>query len=209
MIPYFSWNLIKYLYDYGYILFKSPSSFNFKKFIESFVFYQGINSGHSCINGVLWYIVRLLSYMIIAPIIYYICKHKISFIITELILIFIKFYYNQSYSSFAYWLVVFIIGAYVGLNYSEKFSRILCTTHKNKTWCVIFSLIIYVIYVTIFFELNNTYSHYSEFILYVFRLLSVFIISYCVYLLPDLPKAKNIIIHSPFFIYCSQFILLV
>lgn len=122
VIPYILWNS-------GGVLLKIIKNENIFSngiwgFIrENYVFYN--NTG--CANGPLWYIFRIFTYLAVAPLIYCICKNKknkfIVIIIGFILMINIKF--RANYFSFLYFLPIYIIGAYIGINYKEAFENLL------------------------------------------------------------------------------------
>ena len=120
LLPYVVWNMLRFLHFYGIDILRAGNMKNhWKLLIESLLFIQIEPYSYTPIIPGLWYIIRLLSYFLFAPIIFTLLKNRIGGIIT----IFITFLLtrNGEYFAFEGWLCVFEIGAYIAINFREEF----------------------------------------------------------------------------------------
>lgn len=92
-------------------------------FRNAYLFYNG----EGCGDLPLWYIFRILSFMVFSPFVFKILyrMRKELFILIELLLIVFNIIYKADYYSFSFFLPVYLMGAYVGLNYSAMFEKFL------------------------------------------------------------------------------------
>lgn len=215
IIPYFLWNLLSYfsilLYQYslnGYV------SFSILGFIKAFVFTTYSGQVVTPSNSPLWYVARLFSYMIFAQIIYYICTKKKLFYITMVLLIGIIIYCNGvnnsfylGYYSFPYWLPVFLAGSYIAIYYRDEFEKLLSKppVENNKNYTLFTIAIFFAIY-----GIVSILDYYfkNDIFMYIVRLTSVPVIFLCLKSVTKLPKPRWIVVHSPFYTYCSHSIVL-
>lgn len=149
---------------------------------------------------------RIMSYMIIDPIIYKICTNKKIFYTMLTIIILINLCFNTNYYSFIYWLHIFLTGAYVALNFKNKFEESLSNKFTNKYLAII--AIISFIIITLGFDYLYKY-HDSHQLKYLIRTIAIFIIYFLSVLIP-LKKAevKSYIIQSPLYCYCGHALLI-
>lgn len=121
LLPYVFWNSIFAIYFIVKSLFETKQIYynNITFFIrDTYLFFDGIG----CSDGPLWYLFRIMGYMIISPIIYLLLKNKKVGVITILLLFAMNFY-DLSYFKFFYWLPVFCIGAYIAIHHFEAFEK--------------------------------------------------------------------------------------
>lgn len=120
LLPYLAWNIIKIILKYGPEIIKNGNINNYWiDIIKSFLF---VGLGDNVIfpaNEPLWYVIRLMSYFIVAPLIWFTLKtQKLGAIVC---LISFLVFRNGGYYSFEGWLPIVMLGAYIALNYRDKF----------------------------------------------------------------------------------------
>lgn len=85
----------------------------------------------------LWFVRDLIIYVILSPCIYYLIKNKIIGLIIILITFSTNlFFINFPYESIAYWLPIYLTGAYVGKHYSEKMMTTIFTGKVALIICI-------------------------------------------------------------------------
>lgn len=114
LIPYLLWNTVAVFMDFvkGGVRGNNPLDF----LISNYFFING--SG--CRNGPLWYMFRLMEFMAFAPIICKIVKSKKLMIISMIGIVVINLIFKIGYFKFSYFLPVYLVGAYIGMNYNEQ-----------------------------------------------------------------------------------------
>ena len=120
-LPYLIWNTLAVCFKLvdGDPLFQA-GIFGF--FRENYFFFHE----HGVADGPLWYVFRLFTYLVFAPIIYLICANDRRFIKTGLLaslLVVLNCVIKASYYSFLYFLPTYILGAGIGMNSSNAFER--------------------------------------------------------------------------------------
>lgn len=204
ILPYFLWNLLGYI---GLVII-GKESIGIESFLKAFIFiyFPTTDQMLVCANTPLWYIIRIMSYMILAPLIYRICKNKKIFYIILPISIAVDLIYQANYYSFIHWLPIFLTGAFVGLNYSKIFEKVLSKEPNNKN----VSFIGVGIFVVITLIFDFLYKHYDSYYLrYVVRIISVFIVFACSCTIRiQGKKIGKFIIQSPFYFYCAHILVI-
>ena len=195
LIPYLIWNVI------GYFELIALGQFHFSitGFLRSLVFcyLPGWEALYEPRIGPLWYLVRLMTYVIIAPIIYRIVKKKYIFYPLTMILIVFIWYSKINYYSFVYWFPVYLIGAFVAVNYREWFENMLAVhgnTKDNKKYLTVLAMAVYGLFCWV--------AWYLKFDNFLVRMAAVFMIFLCLYLVSAFPAPRWITVHTPFFLYC-------
>lgn len=121
LLPYLIWNTFAVclkLLD-GDPLFQA-GIFGFLR--ENYLFFNR----HGVADGPLWYVFRLFTYLAITPIIYLICANDKRFIKTGILtsaLIFLNCSIKANYYSFLFFLPIYILGAGIGMNFSDMFEQ--------------------------------------------------------------------------------------
>ncbi|PNV60599.1 hypothetical protein C0033_17700 [Clostridium sp. chh4-2] len=126
LIPYIIWNTIA-------VLFMAING--------SEVLYGGIwggirnnylfLGGYGSANGPLWYIFRLLEYVILAPLFLFIIKRKILFYIVEILLYAYIAIMHIGYFDFLFFVPIYLLGGYISKHYSKNFEIKIETEHNN------------------------------------------------------------------------------
>ena len=94
-----------------------------KVLIKSMVFLYGFGYENLPVDNPTWYIIRLLSYFLIAPVIWFLLRNRLAGIVSLFFIFF--FTMNGSYYYFKAFLFIFCLGAYVSLHLQEEFIRTL------------------------------------------------------------------------------------
>lgn len=181
LIPYIIWNII------AIIFLQLNIDVGVKQIIKYFVLYKQ----NAPANSVLWYIFRLLTYIIISPIICKFLKNKKMFLLIILFLNLFNFCFDINYLDFLYWLPTYMLGAYTGKNQLVYFNNLAKKEEKNY---LIFFVVLFV-YCTLF-----TFTLSSR-VVYLLRSIGI-IIFYLGIKYIDIRKINNYFIKVPFFIYC-------
>lgn len=123
VVPYMFWNCIKILFITK-LDFTQGFLTGMKQFFDSFFFiYYDEENVMMPASAPLWYIVRLMSYFLIAPSLYLILKNKKLGLISIVIAFFMT--KDGAYYSFSGWLVIFMLGAFTAIHYKKKFVELL------------------------------------------------------------------------------------
>lgn len=208
IVPYLCWNIIAFIMNivvlYAFYEVKPITLYDFfKSFV--FLYYPGKLIEPS--NGPLWYVIRLFSYMIFAPIIYYICVHKKLFIGFIISLILSNIYFHVHYYSFFYWLPVFLLGSFLAINNKDIFEKLLSKRSiKGINIHPFIAMGLFLIIYAIIFLVNQYFL--NDIYIYLVRLTAVPIIIICAYFITNLPKPNWLVVHSSFYTYCSHIIVL-
>lgn len=128
VIPYMIWNTVGGFFHFlggDYDKYTIGQIFRY-----TYLFYNG----EGCGDLPLWYIFRILSFMIFSPVIFKILykMRKELFILIELLLIALNIIFEAGYYSFSFFLPIYLMGSYVGLNYVAVFEKFLSGTEADK-----------------------------------------------------------------------------
>lgn len=146
LIPYLLWNLFMWGYNFLVYLRVGKVDVTFFSFFKSFIFFYwpGMKMWAS-INLPLWYIIRIFSYFLIAPVIYRVLRSKKIFVMSEIILIGAIFLFNINYYSFFYWLPMFLFGGYIAINKIQQFDSLFCKCHIYNPLRNAFAIVVYLL----------------------------------------------------------------
>ena len=123
LIPYFVWNMLSFLSNNGLAVLKAGTFVGYEKTIlEGMIFTRFDGLEMMPVDGPTWYVIRLLSYFLIAPIIYFFIKDKCGGIVA--IIVTFIFTRKASYYYFDAWLCLFMVGAYIGIHYRELYAKL-------------------------------------------------------------------------------------
>lgn len=112
LIPFIIWNTFSVILDF---VKGNSLTFSTDFFVENYMFINGVG----CANGPLWYLFRLMEYILIAPAIYLIIKNKWFTVCGEIALIVLNYKLGIGYFDITYFLPVYIAGAYYGFNKTD------------------------------------------------------------------------------------------
>ena len=111
LIPFIIWNTVSVILE----LAKGSNVIDggiLNFVVKNYLFIRGTG----CANGPLWYLFRLMEYIVIAPLVFFIAKNKWLAAGAEILLLAANYQLGIGYFDFSYWLPVYIVGAYVGIN---------------------------------------------------------------------------------------------
>lgn len=117
VIPYLLWNTVAV---FLLLISRTERYEGLLSLIQKY--YLCINDT-GCADGPLWYVFRLCEFILAAPVIFYTVKNrnwKLTAIVSILIYTF-NCYFGVEYSQISYFLPIFIVGAYIGENESQRF----------------------------------------------------------------------------------------
>lgn len=195
-IPYIIWNILAF-----FIIWRAAVP-------EGMKFWQFFFDIKNLADGPLWYVLCLLEYVALTPIIYYLIKNKYVFWGIWLAVTLGNFFLNLDQSNtFFYSLPFYLMGAGIALHYKEKFENWASKDSRNRKYEWLKSLFLFVILTGIllifFFDVHAEYHKYSH---YLNRLLAPFITFGC-FRNCDVKK-EHTIWKASFFIYCGHEILI-
>lgn len=149
LIPYIVWNtfvvLLELIKNIG--ILKDP----FFLIRNNYIFVNGTG----CANGPLWYIFRLMEYVVLTPVIYFVLRNRNSIFagVVCTILMAVNLIVGSGYYSFLYFLPIYVTGAYVGLNKNASFEAWLANKNESggvpQKLCTTFVLMVLFCYITI------------------------------------------------------------
>lgn len=202
LIPYIVWNFIDYVVCAiaGYI---TPSVTGIAKMLI-FVYIPVIDVVHEPMLGALWFIIRLLTYEIAAPVFLAIIKKKYIFYPLMVSIIIFNYGCNVNYYAFIYWMPVYLAGAYLAYHKKDKLEKKLGIienqgTIKDRCLSIALTILAYALYGGYVYFLWKKQIDYTA-----ARYLAIPIILICVYLIRYLPEKIWIVKHGSFFLYCSH-----
>ncbi len=96
----------------------------------AYLFYDG----EGCGDLPLWYIFRILSFMLFSPLVFKLLykMRKDLFIVIEILVVVLNIIFKVGYYDFSFFLPVYLMGAYLGLNYVAEFEKFLTGTETDK-----------------------------------------------------------------------------
>lgn len=150
IVPYIIWGLLKIIVVQLWSLISTKQlKYSFFECIKSLLFLRVGSISFDPLNGPLWYLIRIMSYFIVAPILYCLIKNELVGIISLFVLKVISSSYG--YYTFGGWLFVFCLGGYIGLHYSDDIIKM---ANRAKGISIPFVLIIYSLFVHFNFNIN-------------------------------------------------------
>lgn len=202
LIPYLIWNTIMVIVKLcnGEELF-SEGIFMFIR--KSYIFFNGSGSA----NGPLWYLFRLMEYVVIAPVIYLIIKNKKILTTSAAVigLMIYNMYTKANNFAFTHYLPIYIIGAYIGSEENAWFENFLSSEADNMKYAVRklrTKKLIVCLAAVVFFSLI-TAKAVGLFSIHIFlRSLAAAPLILAMRYLPDIKPNK--IAHSGMFLYCGH-----
>lgn len=99
--------------------------------------------GRITFDGPIWYILRLITFIIIAPCVYYLIKNKKIGVIFLVGFFLIEIIVAADYFSFLRWLPYFMLGGFVSLHYINIFQSKEYSEEFLATCCCVFIYIIF------------------------------------------------------------------
>jgi hypothetical protein len=194
LLPFFIWNIIAF----GVLWhFQVP---------EGRQIWQLFFDTGNLADGPLWYVLCLMEYVLLAPVLYFLLKKKWSFWLTWGILVAADFLFAlEETQSFFYSLPFFVLGAGVALHYHEKLEAFSDEPGKSRGWgrAILLFVLATGILLLFFYQVYAGYHKYSHF---ANRMLAPLLVFGCFRncrIQKDHPLWK-----SSFFIYCGHEILI-
>lgn len=193
LIPYIIWNTIGVFFQ---ILGGKIEVSMWRLFRNGYLFYNGVGCG----DGPLWYIARLFTFFIFAPLIYYIFRKKktLLFLVSEMALIILNVVFETVNYDFIFFLPVFLLGGYIGLNFSDFFE---CWLNGERNYKgVVLSTVVLISY---------TYIHIRQLVFFpgserVYRLIALLLLLLIIKFIGKIKKPTKIVINSGMYLYCAH-----
>lgn len=196
LIPFLLWNAI------GYVVMWKVDLLDGRKVWECFL------SIKQLADGPLWYVLCIMIYIVLAPVIYFIIQKKAAFWTLWIISIIGNLCFNLDQGNlYFYAFPFFLLGAGIALHYKDKFEQF-AQKDKSEEKCrwgkaVLIFAIITLLLLIFFYDVYADYHKYSHFLN---RLLAPVIMFGCFRKCEI--KADHPIWKSSFFIYCGHEILI-
>ena len=205
LIPYIIWNTIEFMRINGKAIVKAGSFFGFeKKWLIGLMFTRFNGLEYMPIDGPLWYIIRLLGYFLVSPLIYFCIKDKKAGILSIVTCFFLT--RNGGYYHFDGWLCLFMVGAYVGLHYRKAYVTLFTHFNLDKghrrlglIGIIIVYTILTIIWQTVLGAGIQMWAGIHYFIAYLMAAIPIVIF--------DAPKVKSEVAGYSFGIYCGHMVL--
>lgn len=127
LVPYLIWNTFSVILQ----LLKGKDMFGagLLSFVKTNYIYE---FGGGCANGPLWYIFRLLEFAVLAPVFYYLIRDKkVGLIVIGAVYI-LNLITGTDYFAFWYFVPIYLLGAWIGLNFHSDFEKKPIKTNKSR-----------------------------------------------------------------------------
>lgn len=140
LVPYILWGVLNLIIVQAVSLVETGQmKYSALDSIKSLLFIQIGTINFQPLNDPLWYLIRIMTYFIVAPVLYYLIKNKVVGAISLLVLAMASSSFG--YYSFGRWLFVFCFGGYIGLHYKEN---IIKAANRSRGISLTFTLLIYI-----------------------------------------------------------------
>lgn len=150
IIPYILWGGLKIIVVQLWSLISTKQlKYSLPECIINLLFIRVGTISFDPLNGPLWYLIRIMSYFIVAPILYCLIKNEFIGIISLFVLKAISS--SCGYYTFGGWLFVFCLGGYIGLHYSDQ---IINMANRIKGISIPFALMLYSLFVHFNSDIN-------------------------------------------------------
>lgn len=146
LVPYLFWNFAKIAFvQLTSLITDRTFKYSIKETLLNFCFAQNKIVSFMPLNGPTWYLMRIFSYFIFAPVLYLLLKNKWIGFVTLVVLSVTTRY---GYYTWLGWIFVFSVGAYIALNFKQElinlFSKnILKTKYGAVLFTVLYSVFVY------------------------------------------------------------------
>lgn len=128
VIPYLVWNVLGYFwmfFVYHKLLLGDNTVITAESLLKMFIFwFTPPDRLISPANGGTWFLARLFSYILLTPVFYKLCRKKWSIVVAVALEVIIV-YMQISYYSILYWIPTYMLGAWVSLNFRDRYEKIL------------------------------------------------------------------------------------
>jgi len=196
-IPYLLWN------TFGMILHiiggEYSSDVSVLRIIRyTYIFYNG----EGCGNVPLWYIFRIFTFTLFAPILFHVLGNmkRAVFILCEIIVIVLNICFDIGYYDLTFFLPIYLIGAYLGRNYYEIFEKYFKGVNnckKSKIKVIVLSLIL-IVMSYIKFQIN------FKGVDLIYRCISLGIIIMLLHEIDIKIKPTKFILSAGMYLYCCH-----
>lgn len=150
LVPYILWGVLNLIIVQAVSLVETGQmKYSALDSIKSLLFIQIGTINFQPLNDPLWYLIRIMTYFIVAPVLYYLIKNKVVGAISLLVLAMASSSFG--YYSFGRWLFVFCFGGYIGLHYKEN---IIKAANRPRGISLAFTLLIYIALCALYPYLN-------------------------------------------------------
>lgn len=188
IVPYLLWNIIGLVYCVGLSVLRG----------EKFVF-SLVDLLFCEYNGPLWFLRVLFGYVILAPAISFISKHKVLAIVLILGLAACNiFFYTFPYDSLTYWLPCYLLGAYCGKNYKKIV--------ESDEWVKSVAARVIVVFLLILLVICGVMTQGGKWF-YGYRITSGLLVVLC-FLMQQWRRRPSGRLQNSFFTFCSHALLL-
>jgi surface polysaccharide O-acyltransferase-like enzyme len=194
LVPFLIWNVIAFAVLWH---FKVP---------EGLKLWQLFLDVNNLADGPLWYVLCIMEYIVLTPVIYYLLKNKWTFWVTWGILVVgnIMFNLNQD-NAFFYSLPFFVMGAGLALHYHERLEAFTDAPDRSRGWgrAILMFVLVTGVLLLFFYDVDAGYHKYSHFLNRIVAPLVVFGCFRNCRITKEHPIWK-----SSFFIYCGHELLI-
>lgn len=139
-VPYILWGVLNIIVVQVVSLVETGQlKYSVLDSVKSLLFIQIGTINFQPLNDPLWYLIRIMTYFVVAPVLYYLIKNKVVGAISLLAMAIVSSSFG--YYSFGRWLFVFCFGGYIGLHYKEN---IIKAANRLRGISLAFTLLIYI-----------------------------------------------------------------
>lgn len=205
LIPYFFWGVVKLgLVQAQGLLLEGHFKYGLRESLLSLGFARLPGLSLDPLNGPLWYMMRLMTYFIFAPVLYILLKEKFKGFVSCIVILVLTI--ECEYYTWGGWIFTMSLGAYIALNYKEELYK---WSNKikvpNNSWLnnkvvltianIVFLLVVSYIFVRLQILAESSVKQVFPF-LFIMILLAV----------PTIKISGKIVQGYSFVLYCSHVI---
>ena len=208
VIPYLIWNFFVWIENI-YFHYKENGEFLLDFKLDYFLL-DGINGISEPVNGPTWYIARIITYVITAPVLWEIIKRKKVWLAVITVLLCYNLLINYTnIMSFSYNLPFYLLGAGLGVHYNHKFEEFCdAKSEKKEHWSMgvlkvlIFSMPFFIVFFADVYMDNMLGERLRQTMHIINRFAAPILFFYCFRKCEF--KKKYEVLNYSFFLYCSQ-----
>lgn len=194
IIPYICWNFMAYFVAVG----KGYTTLSLFSFIKAMIFvYIPIwDKAHDPIIGATWFIVRVLTYEVMAPLFIRLIRKKRLCWMVITANFFVVLFTDVNYYAFLYWMPFYLLAAYMAYFYHDSVEEKLSNKVEKWNWMglsFIWVFIMYGIFCMGSRKISMTYD--------LERVCSIGVLLFVMYFINWYPKVTWIVKKSPFYLY--------
>lgn len=161
LIPYVLWNALYIIYDFLVYLRVGKVQFDIVETIKGFLFFYW--PGETMIapaNLPLWYVIRIFTYFLSAPLIYILVKNKKVWFVVQIISTIMIYWFKIEYYSYFYWLPVFLYGAGIVIHFKDKAESYIAGNGANRSNGILLTIYFLVALFLFLFDVDVTIRRY-------------------------------------------------